>query len=310
MELSSELAFFYQLAKTGSLTATARELNLTPPAVSKRLAQLEARLGVRLLNRTTRKVSLTEEGELYYREAARILSDIEQLEQTVASRRAAPRGLVRLNATFGFGHRYLAPAISRFIRQYPEVRVQLQLTDKPINLADEGYDVGIRLGSLEDASLIARRIARNRQLLVAAPAYLKKNGTPQHPTELNKHDCLVIRENDAYGVWKFTSKSATETVRVSGTLASNNGEVVRNWALEGLGIMLRSEWDLPDHLRRGKLVEILPGWRAPDADIHAVFPQRLHLSAKVRVMIDFLVETFAEPPWVTALPSMGNCKAR
>jgi LysR family transcriptional activator of dmlA len=299
MDLSSELAFFYQLAKAGSLTATAREMNLTPPAVSKRLAQLEARLGVRLLNRTTRKVSLTEEGELYYREAARILSDIEQLEQTVASRRAAPRGLVRLNATFGFGHRCLAPAISRFVRQYPEVRVQLQLTDKPINLTDEGYDVGVRLGKLEDASLIARRIARNRQLLVAAPAYLKKHGTPKHPSELAKHDCLIIRENDAYGVWKFTHKSESETVRVSGSLASNNGEVVRNWALEGHGIMLRSEWDLADHLRRGELVEILAQWRAPDADIHAVFPQRLHLSAKVRVLIDFLVETFESPPWET-----------
>lgn len=297
MDLSSELGFFYQLAKSGSLTATAREMNLTPPAVSKRLAQLEARLGVRLLNRTTRKVSLTEEGELYYREAARILSDIEQLEQTVASRRAAPRGLVRVNATFGFGHCYLAPAISRFVRAYPEVRVQLQLTDKPINLADEGYDVGIRFGRLEDASLIARRIAGNRHLLVAAPSYLKRHGTPKHPSELAKHDCLVIRENDAYGVWKFTQKSETETVRVSGTLASNNGEVVRNWALEGHGIILRSEWDVADHLQRGKLVEILPNWRGPDADIHAVFPQRLHLSAKVRVLIDFLVEAFATPPW-------------
>jgi DNA-binding transcriptional LysR family regulator len=300
MDLSSELGFFYQLARSGSLTATARELNLTPPAISKRLTQLEARLGVRLLNRTTRKVSLTEEGELYYREAARILSDIEQLEQTVTSRRAVPRGLVRVNATFGFGHRYLAPAISQFVRQYPEVRVQLQLTDKPINLADEGYDVGIRLGKLEDARLIARRIAPNRQLLVAAPSYLKRRGVPGHPAELARHDCLVIRENDAYGAWKFTRKAETETVRVSGTLASNNGEVVRNWGLEGHGIMLRSEWDLAEHLRRGKLVEILPEWRAPDADIHAVFPQRLHLSAKVRVLIDFLVENFTAPPWTTA----------
>lgn len=298
MDLSSELGFFYSLARTGSLTATARELNLTPPAVSKRLAQLEARLGVRLLNRTTRRVSLTEEGELYYREAARILSDIEQLEQTIASRRAVPRGLVRVNATFGFGHRYIAPAISKFVRSYPEVRVQLQLTDKPINLADEGYDIGIRLGQMEDASLITRGIARNRQLLVASPAYLKRHGTPTHPSELARHDCLVIRENDAYGVWKFTRKSETETIRVSGTLASNNGEVVRNWALEGHGIMLRSEWDLGDHLRRGKLVQVLPEWHSPDADIHAVFPQRLHLSAKVRVLIDFLVDTFAEPPWL------------
>ncbi len=297
MDLNSELAFFYRLAKNGSLAATARELNLTPPAVSKRLALLEARLGVRLLNRTTRKASLTEEGELYYREAARILSDIEQLEQTIASRRAVPRGLVRVNATFGFGHRYIAPAISDFVRKFPEVRVQLQLTDKPINLADEGYDVGIRLGRLEDASLIARPIARNRYRLVAAPAYLKRQGAPAHPSQLASHDCLVIRENDAYGVWKFTHKSGTETVRVAGTLASNNGEVVRNWALEGHGIMLRSEWDLAEHLRRGKLVELLPEWRGPDADVHAVFPQRLHLSAKVRVLVDFLVDSFAAPPW-------------
>jgi LysR family transcriptional activator of dmlA len=300
MDLTSELGFFYRLARTCSLTATAREMNLTPPAVSKRLAQLEARLGVRLLNRTTRRVSLTEEGELYYREAARILSDIEQLEQTIASRRAAPRGLLRVNATFGFGHRYIAPAVSQFVRRYPEVRVQLQLTDTPINLADEGYDIGIRVGKLEDASLIARRIAPNRHILVAAPAYLKRHGTPAHPTELARHDCLVVRENETYGVWKFSGASGAETVRVSGSLASNNGEVVRNWALEGHGIMLRSEWDVADHLRHGKLVEVLPDWRAPDGDIHAVFPQRLHLSAKVRLFIDFLVETFAAPAWVTA----------
>lgn len=306
MDLSSELGFFCHLAKSGSLTVTARELHLTPPAVSKRLAQLEARLGVRLLNRTTRRVSLTEEGELYYREAARILSDIEQLEQTVASRRAAPRGLLRINATFGFGHHYIAPAISQFVCKYPEVRVQLQLTDKPINLADEAYDIGVRIGKLEDVRLIARRIAPNRQLVVGAPDYLKRNGVPQHPSELAQHDCLVIRENDAYGVWKFSGKSGQETVRVSGSLASNNGEVVRNWVLAGHGIMLRSEWDLADHLQRGELVHVLPDWSGPEADIHVVFPQRLHLSAKVRVFIDHLVETFAAPPWAVARPTPSN----
>jgi DNA-binding transcriptional LysR family regulator len=306
MDLHSELGFFYLLAKSGSLTATARELNLTPPAVSKRLAQLEARLGVRLLNRTTRRVSLTEEGELYYREAARILSDIEQLEQTITSRRAAPRGLLRVNATFGFGHRYIAPAISAFVRRYPEVRIQLQLTDKPINLADEAYDVGIRVGKLEDARLIARRIAPNRHLLVAAPAYLQSHGMPAQLSDLNRFDCLVIRENEAYGVWKFTGKNGPETVRVNGTLASNNGEVVRDWALAGHGIMLRSEWDVADHLRRGELIEVLPDWHAADADIHAVFPQRLHLSAKVRMFIDFLVDSFADPPWLHVHSARGR----
>jgi DNA-binding transcriptional LysR family regulator len=297
MDRVTSLTTFVGVVEAGGFSAAGRKLNMSTTMVSNHVQALEGRLGVRLLNRTTRKVSLTEEGELYYREAARILSDIEQLEQSIASRRAAPRGLVRVNATFGFGHRYIAPAISRFVRKYPEVRVQLQLTDKPINLIDEGYDVGIRFGRLEDASLIARPIARNRYRLVAAPSYLKRHGMPQHPSELARHDCLVIRENDAYGVWKFTHKSETETVRVSGTLASNNGEVVRNWALEGHGIMLRSEWDLADLLRRGRLVELLPEWRGPDADVHAVFPQRLHLSAKVRVLIDFLVESFAAPPW-------------
>ena len=158
--------------------------------------------------------------------------------------------------------------------------------------------MGVRLNRLEDALLVARRIASNRQILVASQAYLKRRGKPQHPSDLAKHDCPVIRENEAYGAWKFTSKSGTETVRVSGSLASNNGEVVRNWVLAGHGIMLRSEWDLAEHLQSGELVEVLPGWRGPDADIHAVFPQRLHLSAKVRAFIDFLAEFFAAPPWV------------
>jgi DNA-binding transcriptional LysR family regulator len=180
--MQSDLAFFCLIVKQGSMAAAARELNLTPPSVSRRLAQLEERLGVRLLNRTTRRLSLTGEGEAYFASAMRILSDIEEMEQRVSSSRAAPKGLLRINAPLGFGRSYIGPAISAFNKRYPEVEVQLHLTDRPVNLPDEAIDVAIRFGEAPDSRLIAKKIAANRRLLCAAPAYLAAAGTPQTRT--------------------------------------------------------------------------------------------------------------------------------
>jgi LysR family transcriptional activator of dmlA len=177
-DTSSEMAFFVLLAKKASLSATAREMNITPPAVTKRLAQMEQRLGVRLVNRTTRKVSLTSEGELYLAHATNILAEIREMEDLVASSRAAPKGLLRVNATLGFGRTTIAPLISQFAQRYPDVEVQLQLTDRPINLVEEAFDLGIRFGELPDTRLSARKIMSNRRLLSASPAYLKKSGHP------------------------------------------------------------------------------------------------------------------------------------
>ncbi|MGV6477461.1 LysR substrate-binding domain-containing protein [Azotobacter vinelandii] len=289
----SELTFFTLLVRLGSLAATARELNLTPPAVSKRLAQLERRLGVRLLNRTTRSISLTGEGELYLLNAQRILGEIEEMERQVSSSRAAPKGLLRVNAPLGFGRTYVGPAISSFVKRYPDVEVQLQLTDRPINLPNDAIDVGIRFGELPDSRLIARRIASNRRLLCAAPAYLQACGRPETPKDLMRHNCIVLRQNDAaFGVWRLSRGKQSESIKVRGSLSTNEGEVALNWALDGHGILMRAEWDLAKYLRSGRLEEVLEEYETPPADIYAVYLERLNLSAKVSFFVDHLRDFF------------------
>ncbi|GLZ86432.1 LysR family transcriptional regulator [Metapseudomonas resinovorans] len=289
----SELAFFTQLVRLGSLAATARELNLTPPAVSKRLAQLEQRLGVRLLNRTTRSISLTAEGELYLVNAQRILGEIEEMESQIASSRAEPKGLLRVNAPLGFGRTHVGPAISSFVARYTEVEVQLHLTDRPINLPDDAIDVAIRFGELPDSRLIARKIAANRRRLCAAPVYLERFGTPESPKDLIRHNCIVLRQNDAaFGIWRFSRGKHSESIKVRGGLSTNDGEVALNWALEGHGILMRAEWNLASHLRDGRLVEVLGEYETPPADIYAVYLERLNLSAKVSLFVDHLRDVF------------------
>lgn len=294
MNQVSELAFFSQLIRRGSLAATARELNLTPPAVSKRLAQMEQRLGVRLLNRTTRSISLTAEGELYLINAQRILSEIEEMERQVSSRRAEPKGLLRVNAPLGFGRTHICPAISSFVRLYPEVEVQLHLTDRPINLPDDAIDVGIRFGELPDSRLVARKIAANRRRICAAPSYLKAFGHPETPKDLMQHNCIVLRQNDAaFGIWRLSRGKQAESIKVRGSLSTNDGEVALNWALDGHGILMRAEWNLAGHLSSGRLVEVLSDYETPPADIYAVYLERLNLSAKVSFFITHLREFFS-----------------
>lgn len=293
MNQVSELAFFTLLIRVGSLAATAREMNLTPPAVSKRLVQMEQRLGVRLLNRTTRSISLTAEGETYLVNAQRILREIEEMERQVSSSRAEPKGLLRVNAPLGFGRTHVGPAISSFVKRYPEVEVQLHLTDRPINLPDDAIDVAIRFGDLPDSRLIARKIAVNRRRLCAAPAYLKTFGTPDTPKDLMQHKCIVLRQNDsAFGSWRLSRGKQFESVKVHGSLSTNDGEVALKWALDGHGILMRAEWNLADYLRTGKLVEILADYETPPADIYAVYLERLNLSAKVSLFVQHLREFF------------------
>jgi len=294
MNAISDLAFFSLLVKHGNLSATARELGLTPPAVSTRLANLERRLGVRLLNRTTRRVTVTHEGERYLAEGSRILADLEALERNIASGQAQPQGLLRLNATFGFGRAHIVPAVSDFSRAFPEVEVQMRLTDRPVNLLDEGFDVAVRFGDIPDARLTARKIASNRRLLCASPRYLQAMGEPRAPVDLPRHRCIVVRENDvAYGTWHLRSGQRMETVKVRGPLSSNDGESALAWALDGQGIVMRSEWETAAYLRSGRLRRVLPDWHTPPADIHALYPERLNLPAKTVAFVDFLVQRFA-----------------
>lgn len=294
MDTSLDIAFFTVLSQHSSLTAAAQQLGLSPPAVSRRLAALEARLGVRLLNRTTRRQSLTPEGERYLEEGQRILRDIEQLEHALTAAREKPRGLLRINAGFGFGRRHLGPAVSDFIDRHPQVEVQLHLSDRSLDLVAEGMDVGIRFGLGVDSGLLARKIASNRRVLCAAPAYLAARSAPLMPHDLSEHDCIVIRENDrAFNTWRLVSGAQHNSIKVKGRLSANHGEVAVDWALKGHGILLRSEWDIAPYLRSGELVRVLPVWSGEAADIHAIYQQRHLLSAKVRLFLDFLVERFA-----------------
>lgn len=293
MDSLSDLSFFAVLMKQGSLSAAAQELGLTPPSVSKRLAALEARLGVRLLNRTTRRISLTPEGETYLTEGARVLDALDAVERAVSGAKVAPRGLLKVSATMGFGRRFIAPALSKFARAFPDVEVQLHLTDRPVNLVEQGFDLSVRIGTLPDARLTARKLASNARVLCASPRYLAKAGEPAHPRELPQHSCLFIREGDeAFGSWHLRSGGRQETVKVRGALSSNDGECALAWALDGHGILMRSQWDAAPYLRSGRLRRVLGSWSPPPADIFMVFPTKAHMSAKTRALVEFLHEAF------------------
>lgn len=287
-----DLAFFQHLARAGSLTATARELGLSLSAVSKRLKQLEARLGVSLASRTTRRLTLTPEGERYLVQGAAILEELAELEEALGEQRAALSGPLRINATFGLGRRHVAPLLSRFCAEHPGVEGALELTNYPLSLGEPGVDIGIRVGEPPDSRLVARRILANRRLLCAAPAYVARMPRLETPADLAAHPCLVLRENDSdYAVWRFRHRGRPETeqaVRVAGPLASNDGEVIVGLALDGHGIMLRSWWDVHQALARGELVALLPEWQGVPADFHAVYRQRRHVPARIRAFVDFL----------------------
>jgi len=294
-----ELGFLVTLAGSASLSSAARELGLSKAAVSKRLALIEQRSGVALVNRTTRRMSLTPEGEIVAECARRILGEIDELGQSLQRSRQAPRGLLRINATLGFGRSHVAPVISRFVKRHPEVEVQLQLSVNPPPLTDDAFDVCIRFGEPPDARVIARRLAPNRRLLCASPAYLARHGVPRTPQDLLRHNCIGIRQGDeAYGTLRLSTGSGarrrSETVKTRGTLATNDGEIAVAWALEGHGILMRAEWDIARHLKSGRLVPVLPGWQTPEADVYAVVPQRLQLATRVRAFVDFIADEFAE----------------
>lgn len=294
--MTSELEFFVLIARHGNLSAAARALDLTPPAATKRLAQMENRLGVRLINRTTRSISLTNEGEIYLQYATRILEQMREMEDAVSPHRSAPRGLLRVNATLGFGRTTIAPLVSQFARRYPQVEVQLEVTDKPVDLVDSGFDLAIRFGTLPDKRLNARCVMTNRRFLCASPAYLARHGTPETLADLAHHQCIIHRQNDeAHAVWRFTHREQGEVAKVQGMLSSNDGDIVLSWALDGHGILIRSEWDLAKYVESGRLKIVLPDFHLPSADLFVYYPNRRNQSARARAFIDFLLAHFRQP---------------
>ena len=289
---ASELEFFVLVARHGSLAAAARALDLTPPAATKRLAQMEARLGVRLVNRTTRRLSLTSEGETYLAHATRILAAIREMEDAVASNRAAPRGLLRVNASLGFGRTTIAPIVSAFCKRHPQVEVQLDVTDRPVDLVENGYDLAIRFGALPDKRLAARRVLSDRRLLCASPRYLQQHGEPQTLADLADHRCILHRQgDDVHDVWQFDDGKA---INVHGALSSNDGDIVLGWALDGHGILICSEREIARYVKSGRLRIVLPQTTLPAADLFVYYLDRKNQAARTRAFIDFLVEHLGE----------------
>lgn len=311
---SHDLHFVTLVASQGSLAAAARALRLTPSAVTQRLQALEARLGVRLLDRSTRRAVPTAEGELLIESGARLLGELDRLSELLHSRGGVVSGELKVMAPFGFGRRYVAPLVAEFGARNPGIAASLTLSERPARGASESHDVVVHIGEMKDSSLIAHRVAGNRRILCASPAYLKKAGTPRSLADLAKHRCLVIRENDEdVTVWRFRAGGKAASCRVDPALVSNDGEVVRDWALADEGIMLRSEWDVAGHVRAGRLAEVLASHAAPEAPIVALVPAVRGLSARSRGFIDFLKARFAPlPPWrrITPGPAAGAPKAR
>ena len=298
MDRSDEMAVFVNVVREGGFTAAAKALGLTPSAVSKQVARLESRLNVRLLNRTTRQLSMTDEGEAYFDRATAILSEIDELEAMVSDRRDTPRGTLRVSSSIAFGRHQIVPMMPEFLNAYPEVRLQLSLSDNLIDVVQEGFDVAIRIAELSDSSLVARRLATDRRIVCASPAYIAKYGAPRSPEALRDHNCLVVTNVPSMRDWAFSFGNAVRTVHVEGRFEANSGVAVREAALAGLGIAQLPAFMVAPDVRAGQLVSVLEGRVAPGRPIYAVYPHRRHLSPKVRVFIDFLVEKLTPvPPW-------------
>jgi len=287
-----DLAFFQRIAQAGSLTGAARELGLSLSAVSKRLQQLEARLGVSLAARTTRRLALTAEGERYLRRGAMILDELGDLESSLHDQGAMLSGRLRINATFGFGRRHVAPLISRFATLHPQLELLLELTSFPVGLDEQGFDINIRVGEPPDSRWIARRLLANRRILCAAPGYLASAPKLERLEDLARHRCLIVRENDTdYSLWRFEAADgmpAQRAIRVHGRLASNDAEAMTRMARDGHGVLLRSWWDVHEHLASGELVSLLPSWQGVRADFHLLYSERARDSARIRQFVDFM----------------------
>ena len=303
----SDLELVLAVREHGSLTAAALSLDVAPPVVTKRLAALEARLGQRLFQRTTRRVSATAEGETMCERALALLQGFTALEAELQERQSEPTGLIRLAATFGFGRLWLGPALADFQERYPRIEIQLQLTEQLPDLAEGGFDGAIWLWEVEGrqaAQWVSRRLARNQRVLVASPRYLRQHGEPASLEDLQRHTCLIVRENgnatgQRFDVWPLhrEREKTPSRVRVRGPLSSNSGELVRDWCVQGRGIMLRSLWDIAPQLASGELVRVLPAYAMPDADIHWLAPFRPDSPRRIRLLVDFLLAQFQRAPW-------------
>ena len=301
MSVPTDMAAFVRAVELGGFSVAAREMGLTPSAISKLVTRLEDRLGVRLLNRTTRRLALTPEGEAYFHRSQRILADIGEAENEVARFRAQPKGLLRINVGTAFGMHQLAPALPEFLARNPEMQVELTLTDRIVDLIEEGADLGIRLGTLVDSSLVARKICDVERVVCASPAYLKKHGTPRKAEDLLGHNCLSMTYAPGLRRWPFETREGVRHLEVSGNASASSADALAALALEGLGVIRLSDVIVGAAIRDARLVALLEDihHREP-LPLHAVYPQGRHRSPRVAAMIDFLVGRFASAPWRVA----------
>lgn len=290
-----DLEIFARVVSAGSMSAAGRELGLSPAVVSKRLRRLEDRLGTRLMQRTTRQISLTEAGQGFYERVVAILAGIEEAEAFVSRRSALARGVLKVSAPTSFGRMHIAPHINAFMQANPDLGVNLSLHDEFVDIVGDGYDLAIRIAELSDSSLVARKLAPVRRILVAAPGYIDRNGNPDNFEDLERHVCLSPHNNDP---WKLEGPGGPMIHRPTGPLQTNSSEVVREAVIGGVGIALRSTWDIGAELSDGRLVQVLPAYEGSrNVAIHAVYASRRFLPAKVRVFIDYLADLYGPVPY-------------
>lgn len=293
MDRFLEMQTFNAVVEVGSFVGAADALNLSKAAVSRHVVDLERRLGVRLLHRTTRRLSLTPEGQMLYERGKDLLATLQDVEAEVTSRREVISGVLRINAPFTFGILHLAPLWGLFRQQHPQVVLDVTLSDRVVDLVEEGYDLAIRIAALENSTLVSRRLTTTRMTLCASPAYLRKHGTPRHPAELVNHQVMAYSYLSTKDVWRFEGPEGSIGVATKPWMHTNNGETCLAAALAHQGIILQPDFLVAADLKAKRLVELLPGYRSIEFGIYAVYPSRKHLSAKVKVLIDFLAERLA-----------------
>jgi DNA-binding transcriptional LysR family regulator len=296
-----EMTSFVAVVDAGSFVGAADAIGMSKAAVSRHVAELEQRLGARLLHRTTRRLSLTDDGQLFYARAKEMLAAVDEAESEISSRSGEPSGRLRINAPLSFGVLHLAPLWPRFAQLYPKVSLDIELSDRVVDLVEEGYDLAIRITNLPNSQLVSRQLATTRMIVCASPQYLAQHGTPAHPDELAQHEVISYSYFAARDEWTFTAPQETPVVvHTHARIHANNGDTCRAAALEHQGIILQPDFIVADDVRRGDLVELLPTWRTMTLGIHAVYPSRKHLPIKTRRLVDFLVEAFAVPEWDVA----------
>lgn len=299
MDTLTAMRIYCAVVENGSLAAASRALGISPSVVSKQLSGLEDRLGARLLNRTTRRISVTEVGSAYYDRCKRIVADVDEAEVAVSLSHTAPRGLLKVTAPSTFAHRHVTPHLPGFGELYPEVGIELHVNDRIADLVDEGFDLAIRIAQLKDSSLIARRLAPNYRSIVATPAYLKQRGIPESPDDLLRHDLITGTVGSTINDWHFVIDGEEQVIRTQGKIAINNGDAILSAVLSGGGLAMLASFMTGEFVQSGRLLPVLEEFVREDVPIHAVYPSTRHLSPKVRAFVDFLVRTYGpEPYWL------------